>query len=283
MTTNSQTRTYSVRTTLVIGGTGKGGRRVAARLSERGVPVRIGSRSSHPAFDWQDDSTWAPALREIDAAYLSYHPDIGLPRAAEQIGSFAQLAVANGTHRLVLLSGRGSDAALGAERALCDSGADWTIVRSSWFAQNFDEGFLTDLVRSGRLAFPAGEVAEPFIDAGDVAEVAAAALTEDRHVGQVYEVTGPRLLTFTDVAAELSRAIGRPVRYQPISFDEFADGLTSAGVPADAAAGTVSVFREILDGRNAHLTDGVHRALGRPAADFADYARAAAATGVWRS
>lgn len=145
------------------------------------------------------------------------------------------------------------------------------------------EGFLTDLVRSGRLAFPAGEVAEPFIDAGDVAEVAAAALTEDRHVGQVYEVTGPRLLTFTDVAAELSRAIGRPVRYQPISFDEFADGLTSAGVPADAAAGTVSVFREILDGRNAHLTGGVHRALGRPAADFAEYARAAAATGVWRS
>lgn len=282
MTTNTHPPADVQRTTLVIGGTGQSGRRVAARLTERGWPVRIGSRSSHSTFDWQDESTWAPAVRGVDAAYLTYHPDIGLPNAAEQIGSFAELAIGHGARRLVLLSGRGSEAALRAERALCDSGADATIVRSSWYAQNFDEGFLTDLVRSGQLAFPAAEVAEPFIDAGDVADVAVAALTDDRHLGQVYEVTGPRLLTFADAAAELSRAVGRPVRYQPISFEEFADGLTSAGVPVDAAAGTVSVFREILDGRNARLTDGVQRALGRPAADFADYARAAAATGVWR-
>jgi uncharacterized protein YbjT (DUF2867 family) len=279
MTTNTQPDA-DTRTTLVVGGTGTSGRRVAARLTERGTPVRIGSRSSVPAFDWQDDSTWAPALRGVDAAYLTYHPDIGSPSAAEEIGSFAKLAVDHGARRLVLLSGRGSEAALRAERALRDSGADWTIVRSSWFAQNFDEGFLTDLLRSGQLAFPAAEVAEPFIDADDVADVAVAALTDDRHLGQVYEVTGPRLLTFPEAAAELSRAAGRPLRYQPISFDEYADGLTSAGVPVDAAAEIVSVFREILDGRNASLTDGVERALGRPATDFADYARAAAA---WRS
>jgi uncharacterized protein YbjT (DUF2867 family) len=211
---------------------------------------------------------------------VSYHPDIGDPSAAEHVGTFAGQAVAHGAGRLVLLSGRGSHNALAAERALRESGADWTIVRSSWFAQNFTEGFLTDLVRRGELAFPAGQVAEPFIDAEDVAEVAAAALIEDRHIGQVYEVSGPRLLTFGDAAAELSAAVGRPLRYRPITFDQFADALTEAGAPAEAVAGTVAVFQEILDGRNAHLADGVRRALGRPASDFTDYARAAARTAV---
>jgi uncharacterized protein YbjT (DUF2867 family) len=264
--------------TLVVGGTGQSGSRVAARLSERGVPVRIATRSSRPRFDWQDDSTWEPALDGVAAAFLSYHPDIGFPSAAEHIGSFARQAVAHGAGRLVLLSGRGSHNALAAERALRESGADWTIVRCSWFAQNFTEGFLTDLLRRGELAFPAGQVAEPFIDADDVAEVAVAALLEDRHIGQVYEVSGPRLLTFADAAAELSAAVGRPLRYRPITFDQFADALIQAEVPAEAVAGTVTVLQEILDGRNAHLADGVQRALGRQPADFADYARAVART-----
>jgi uncharacterized protein YbjT (DUF2867 family) len=263
---------------LVVGGTGQSGSRVAARLSDRGVPVRIATRSSRPRFDWQDDSTWEPALDGVAAAFLSYHPDIGFPSAAEHVGSFARQAVARGAGRLVLLSGRGSHNALAAERALRESGADWTIVRCSWFAQNFTEGFLTDLLGRGELAFPAGQVAEPFIDADDVAEVAVAALLEDRHIGQVYEVSGPRLLTFADAAAELSAAVGRPLRYRPIAFDQFADALIQAEVPAEAVAGTVAVLQEILDGRNAHLADGVQRALGRPPADFADYARAVART-----
>ena len=270
-------------TTLVIGGTGKSGRRVAARLAGRGVAVRTASRSSRPPFSWQDESTWAPALHGVGAAYLSYHPDIGLPQAAEQIGSFVELALAEGVGRLVLLSGRGSDAALRAERALQDSKAAWTVVRSSWFSQNFSEGFLTELVRGGRIAFPAGGVAEPFVDADDVADVVVAALTDDRHVHQVYELTGPSSLTFADVAAELTRAAGRPVRYEPISFEEFVDALSDSGVPAEAAAATASVFREILDGRNTGTTNGVQHALGRPAAGFTDYARAAAASGVWRA
>ncbi|WP_232666685.1 NAD(P)H-binding protein [Pseudonocardia sp. TRM90224] len=262
--------------TLVVGGTGTSGRRVAAQLTGRGVPVRIATRSSRPRFDWQDTSSWGPALNGVAAAFLSYHPDIGDPDAAEHIRSFAEEALARGTRRLVLLSGRGSQNALEAERALRESGAEWTIVRASWFAQNFDDGFLTDLLRHDELAFPAGQVAEPFIDADDVAAVAVAALTDERHIGQVYEVTGPRLLTFGDAAAELSAAVGRPLRYRPITFDQFADALVGDGVPTDAVAGTVAVFQEILDGRNAHVTDGVQRALGRPATDFADYARAVA-------
>lgn len=243
--------------------------------------MRNGSRSGRPPFDWHDESTWEPALRGVAAAYLTYHPDVGFPDAAEKIGAFANLALDHGARRLVLLSGRGSDGALHAEQALRESGTDWTIVRSSWFAQNFDEGFLTDLVRGGVLAFPAGEVSEPFIDADDVADVVLAALTEDSHVGQVYEVTGPRLLTFADVAEKISRATGRTLRYVPISFEAFAQGLIGAGMPGEIVAETVAVFRAILDGRNAYLTDGVTRALGRQPADFADYAGAAAATGVW--
>ncbi len=257
------------------------GRRVAQRLTGHGMVVRIGSRSAEPPFDWGNEATWAPALQGATSAYLTYHPDIGFPSAAEKVGAFVGLALHRGVRRLVLLSGRGSQGALRAEQALRESGADWTIVRSSWFAQNFDEGFMTDQIRSGVLAFPAAAVAEPFIDADDVADVAAAALTDDRHIGQVYELGGPRLLTFADVAEEISRAAGRTVRYAPISFEDFAHSLTDAGVPADFVAETVAVFQTILDGRNANTTDGVQRALGRPPRDFTAYARTAAATGVW--
>jgi uncharacterized protein YbjT (DUF2867 family) len=191
--------------------------------------------------------------------------------------------VQGGTRRLVLLSGRGSAPAREAERALADSGAEWTVVRSSWFAQNFDEGFLGDAVRSGVLEFPAGAVEEPFISADDIADIAVAALTGDRHAGQVYDVTGPRLLTFGDAAAEISQAAGIAVQYVPISFDEFAAALTASGVPQEAAAETVEVFRTVLDGRNAALTDDVTRALGRAPTDFADYARAAATAGAWQT
>jgi len=269
--------------TLVIGGTGTTGRRVAERLAALVAEVRIGSRGGGTRFDWADETTWRPALRGADAAYVTYHPDIGSPAAAGAVGAFARLAVEGGTRRLVLLSGRGSAPAREAERALADSGAEWTVVRSSWFAQNFGEGFLGDAVRSGVLAFPAGAVEEPFISADDIAEIAVAALTGDRHAGQVYDVTGPRLLTFGDAAAEISRAAGIALQYVPISFDEFAAELATSGVPEVAAAETVDVFRTVLDGRNAVLTDDVTRALGRPATDFADYARAAATAGAWQT
>jgi uncharacterized protein YbjT (DUF2867 family) len=279
----TQTPQRTLPATLVIGGTGTSGRRVAERLTELGAEVRIGSRGGGQRFDWADETTWRPALRGADAAYITYHPDIGSPAASGAVGAFARLAVDGGTRRLVLLSGRGSAPAREAERALADSGAEWTVVRSSWFAQNFDEGFLGDAVRSGVLEFPAGAVEEPFISADDIADIAVAALTGDRHAGQVYDVTGPRLLTFGDAAAEISQAAGIAVQYVPISFDEFAAALTASGVPREAAAETVEVFRTVLDGRNAALTDDVTLALGRAPTDFADYARAAATAGAWQT
>lgn len=267
-------------TTLVIGASGKTGRRVAERLRAAGRRVRAVSRSTDTRFDWQDDTTWAPALEGVDAVYVTYFPDLALPGAAETVDSFARLAVERGTRRLVLLSGRGEEGAQRAERYLQASGADWTIVRCAFFYQNFDESF-ADSIRRGVLAMPAGDTAEPFVDADDIADVVVAALSDDRHIGQLYELTGPRLLTLAQAAEELGAAIGREVRYVPVSAKEFGDELSAHGMPEQDATHLAELLTEVLDGRSAHLCDGVQRALGRAPRDFADYARDAAATGVW--
>jgi uncharacterized protein YbjT (DUF2867 family) len=267
--------------TLVVGGTGKTGRRVAERLQARGVPVRIGSRSSAPPFDWEDPATWEPALQGATSAYVSYFPDLAVPGAPDAIAAFSELALRTGTRRLVLLSGRGEEEAQRAERALQESGADWTIVRCSWFSQNFSESFFLEPVLAGEVALPAGNVPEPFVDVEDIADVAAAALTEDGHVGQLYELTGPRLLRFEDAVGEIAQATGRPIGYVPISIDEFTAGMEHEGMPDDLIALVAYLFTEVLDGRNAHLSDGVQRALGREPRDFADFARRTADAGVW--
>jgi uncharacterized protein YbjT (DUF2867 family) len=177
---------------LVLGATGKTGRRVVERLEERGLAVRAGSRSGDPRFDWDDASTWAPALDGVRAVYLAYYPDIAAPGAVEATRSFAERAVESGVRRLVLLSGRGEPEAERAEEAVRDTGADLTVLRSTWFMQNFSEDYMLDHVLSGELRLPAGDVPTPFVDIDDLADVAVAALTDDSHIGQVYELTGPR-------------------------------------------------------------------------------------------
>ncbi len=266
--------------TLVVGGTGKTGRRVAERLRARGLPVRIGSRSAEPPFDWDDPATWAPALEGAGSAYINY-PDRDLLGAAEAIGAVAELAVELGVRRLVLLSGRGEEEAQRSERALQATGADWTIVRCSWFSQNFSESYFAEPLAAGELALPAGEVPEPFVDADDVADVAVAALTEDGHVGELYELTGPRALTFAEAVEEIGRAAGRPLRFTEVSLDAYVAAMTEGGVPDDVVSLTRYLFGEVLDGRNVATADGVERALGREAIDFGDFARRAAAAGVW--
>jgi len=230
---------------------------------------------------WEDPATWAPALRGTRAAYISFFPDLAVPGAPATIAELARTALAAGTRRLVLLSGRGEEEAERAEQELIASGADWTIVRCSWFSQNFSEDHFHDHVMAGELALPVGDVPEPFVDADDIADVAVAALTDDRHVGELYELTGPRLLTFADAAAEIGKAAGRDVRVASVTHDEFASGLARHGVPADVISLLRYLFTVVLDGRNASLADGVQRALGRPPRDFRDYARAAAAAGAW--
>jgi uncharacterized protein YbjT (DUF2867 family) len=273
--------TNKTKPTLVISSTGKTGSRVAERLEARGLPVRPGSRSANPPFDWEDPDTWAAALDGAGAAYVSYYPDIAIPGAVEAVTAFAETALENDVRRLVLLSGRGEEEAQRAERAVRESGADWTIVRCSWFNQNFSEGFFAEGVAAGEVALPATSVPEPFVDVEDIADVAAKALSEDGHVGQVYELTGSRMLTFEEAVGEIAAATGREIRYLPVSIEEYAAAAREHGVPEEVIEFLRYLFGEVLDGRNASLTDGVQRALGRAPRDFSEYAREAAAAGVW--
>jgi len=267
--------------TLVIGGTGKTGRRVVERLTTHDVAIRAVSRSTQPRFDWEEPSTWERVLEGVDRAYITYAPDIALPGAVERVREFADLAVQKGVGRLVLLTGRGEEEAQRAEKVIQRPTVEWTVVRASWFCQNFSEGPFRDMVLNGEIALPAGEVREPFVDVDDIADVVAASLTEEGHSEEIYEVTGPRLLTFADAAVEIGRASGRPVRYRQISMEEFKEGLTQGGVPEEMIWLLEYLFTTVLDGRNAETADGVRRALGREPRDFAEWASAAAGAGAW--
>ncbi|MBE1549783.1 uncharacterized protein YbjT (DUF2867 family) [Mycobacterium sp. OAS707] len=267
-------------TILVIGSTGKTGKRVVDQLAQRGVAVRCGSRSADIPFDWDNPQTWASALAGVDKVYVTYYPDLAVPGSVDAIGALTELAKAAGVRRLVLLSGRNEAEAEKAERVVMASGLEWTIVRCAFFAQNFDEGAWLDEVRAGTVTLPVDQVQEPFVDADDIADVVVAALTDDRHVGQLYELTGPRLLSFGDAVAEIGAAAGRHINFASVPIEDYTAMLTEYGLPQDFIWLLNRLFTEVL-GSKAELADGVQRALGREPKDFADYAREAAATGVW--
>lgn len=272
---------FSNRLTVVLGGTGKTGRRVVERLADRGVPTRVASRAADPSFDWGDQGTWGAVLDGVTAAYVSYAPDLAIPGATGRIRAFVEKAVQHGVRRLVLLSGRGEEEAQRCERIVQNSGIEWTVVRASWFNQNFSEGEFLDMVLGGAITLPAGDVPEPFVDVDDIADVAVAALTEDGHAGQIYEVTGPRMLTFKEAVEEIGRASGREIQYIRITREDFAAGVAESGAPRDVVWLLDYLFSTVLDGRNAYVCDGVQRALGRKPADFAAYASRIADSGVW--
>lgn len=282
---NGRNEGQAVGTVLVTSGTGKTGRRVAERLTALGVPVRSGSRTGEVPFDWQDDSGWAAALRGVQAAYVAYYPDLAVPGAAEAMAVFGRTAAACGVRRVVLLSGRGEPRAAVAEEALREAAGtvEVTVVRSAFFAQNFSEGALLDGVLGGELEFPAGTTAEPFLDLDDLADVVVAALTGDGHAGAVYELTGPRSLTFAQAAEELGRATGRPVRYMPVTGPAYASRLEEFGVPGPEAGFLAELFATLLDGHNTTTTDEVKRVLGREPKDFTAFAREAAGDGAWHA
>ena len=268
--------------TLVLGGSGKTGRRIVQRLKSRGVPTRVGSRSSSPSFDWNNPEDWDAVLTGVTSVYISYSPDLAIPGATDSIQQFVDKAVEHGVTRLVLLSGRGEEEAQACERIVQAADVEWTVVRSSWFMQNFSEGEFLQLVLGGTIALPAADIPEPFIDVNDIADVATAALTEAGHAYEVYEVTGPRLLTFSELANEISAAANRDIRFAKIPAEAFAQGIAESGIPEDIAWLLNYLFDTVLDGRNAYVGDGVKRALGREPADFSAFARRIAARGTWQ-
>ena len=270
-------------TVLVLGATGKTGRRIVERLEAKGIPTRRGSRSAVPSFDWNNEANWDDVLADVEAVYINYAPDLAMPGATDSIQALVDRAKQHGVKHLVLLSGRGEEEAQACERIIQNSGIDWTIVRSSWFNQNFSEGAFVEMVQAGQITLPAVDTPEPFVDVDDIAEIAVVALTEPGHAGELYEVTGPRLLTLAEVASELSTATGRDIEFVPVPHDAFVAEVAASGAPQDVVWMLDYLFATVLDGRNAYLTDGVQRALGRPPKDFADFAREIAATGIWRA
>jgi uncharacterized protein YbjT (DUF2867 family) len=273
---------------LILGGAGKTGRRIATQLHARGVGFKLASRSSEPRFDWQDDSTWAATVRGTDTAYLAPPVD---PAGLDAAGRFIKQAAAAGLRRVVLLSGRGVgrpgreyavyDSGLALEEAVKDSGLDWTIVQPAWFMQNFSEEFLLDYVLAGQIRISAGDGAEAWIDTDDVGDVMTEALLDHRHVGQTYTLSGPRLLTLADVAAELASVTGRKIDYVALAPDEHVAEMIAMGVPRPDAEAVGDLFAVIRNHRSEYLSDGVQRVLGREPRDFIDWARTAATKGLW--
>ncbi|MEO1082138.1 MAG: NAD(P)H-binding protein [Pseudomonadota bacterium] len=269
--------------TLVLGATGKTGSRIVASLRERGLPVREGSRSATPAFDWNLEAGWDAVLAGVETMYINYSPDLAIPGATESIRNLVKAAERHGVKRAVILSGRGEAEAQACEAIVMNSAMESTVVRASWFNQNFSEGAFIEMVHAGVIALPESKVLEPWVDVDDIADVVVAALTGHGHDGEIYEVTGPRLLSLNDVAEELSSATGREIRYVPIGHKDFVEGVAASGAPEDVVWIMDYLFSTVLDGRNAHVCDGVQRALGRAPRDFGAYARDVAATGVWES
>lgn len=267
---------------LVLGATGKSGSRVAHMLRQAGAEVRDGSRHATPAFDWDDASTWGEALQGIGSVYVSFQPDLAVPGAVETVGAFLAAANSAGVRRAVLLSGRGEPEAVQAEELLKASGMEWTVLRASWFLQNFSESFFAEGLQDGVLIAPSGMSPEPFVDLDDVAEIAASALLEDDHVGRLYELTGPEALSFAQVADGLAMATGRPVVLHELPLGEYLGQARAAGVPEDVVWLLDYLFSNVLDGRNARPANGVLEALGRPPRALRDFADAAVKHGAWK-
>lgn len=266
---------------LIIGNTGKTGSRVQSILDDRGYQTRGASRSSEYIFDWNDATTWSQVMQGVATAYVTYQPDLAVPHAEETMRNFVAQAKVSGLKHIVLLSGRGEEGAERAERVLQGSGLSWGIVRASWFAQNFSEGFMLDGILSGQMVLPSSQTREPFIDVDDIADVAVAALTQERCRNQLFEVTGPRAITFAECVQAISEATGRAIEYVPIPIDDYIEALKHLGQPEDIQWLMRELFTVVFDGRNTQTKNGVLEALGRPATDFKEYVKKTVQTGIW--
>ncbi|MEW8505377.1 MAG: NmrA family transcriptional regulator [Candidatus Thiodiazotropha sp.] len=266
---------------LIIGKNGKTGSRVEQRLQDLGYTTRGVSRSTDPAFDWERPESWRNAMQGMHGAYVTYQPDLAVPAAQRAITDFVALSREVGLQHIVLLSGRGEAGAQRAEEIVINSGIDWNIVRASWFFQNFSEGFMLQGIEAGELALPAGDTPEPFVDADDIADVAVAALTRPGLRNRVFELSGPRAMTFSQCMDELSQALGRRVKYSRLAVDDFVADLEEQGLPEKMIWLMRELFTVVLDGRNSHPVNGVEEALGRPATDFSRYIRKALESGAW--
>lgn len=267
---------------LVIGGTGKTGRKVVAGLKQRNQNVRIGSRNESPSFEWEDPTSWPKALEGMDKVYIVFYPDLAVPGAVEAIKGLTEAAKEAGVKKAVLLSGKGEKEAECCEQVVANSGLDYTLVRASWFNQNFSESFFLDPILAGHIALPMPDAKIPFVDTGDIAEVVVEALINDAHNGKTYEITGPRAMTFEEAVTEIADATGRDLKYQAVTQEEYNAMMKAAGVPSDYIWLFDYLFREVLGNPNNQVvTSDVEKVLGRKATGFEGYVEETAKTDVW--
>jgi uncharacterized protein YbjT (DUF2867 family) len=267
--------------TLVLAGTGKTGSRVAAQLTKGGLGVRTAARNGADVrFDWDDPTTHSPALAAVDRIYL-VAPVMRMD-FAEQVSSFLDLAEATGVHHITYLSAFGIDRAP-AQLALRAVELDLigrrafthSILRPAWFMQNFSETFLKPV--DGVITVPTGDGAEAFVDAEDIAAVAAATLANpEAHAGAQYAPTGPEALTVSDAADVIADVIGRPATHNDIDRNAWIDGTVATGVPAEYGEMLRTLTETIASGHGSRPTNDVRSVTGRPPTSFADFARRAA-------
>lgn len=262
-------------TVLVIGGTGTTGRPLVELLRGRGTPVRVGSRHpngpDHVRFDWADPDSHRAALDGADRVYLV--PPVGVLDPMPLVGPFLERAAGR---RVVLLSSslEVPDAPglleLRDRVARTDGGA---VLRPSGFMQNFTgEHPVAVGVRGGEIVTATGSGRIGWIDAADIAAVAARLLTERHDVTGEHVLTGPDALSYADAARIVTEVTGRPVRHRCIGVDELARALTAA-LPADFAAALAAADALIRDGAEDRTTSAVADLTGRPPRDFRDFVR----------
>lgn len=267
---------------LVIGGTGKTGRKVVKKLATKNQKVRVGSRKAKPSFDWEDQKTWPLAMEGINKMYVTFQPDLAVPGALEAIEALTKQAAKSGVKKIVLLSGKGEREAELCEQVVIHSGLDYTIIRASWFNQNFSESFFLEPILAGHVALPKPEAKVPYVDTDDIADVAVEALLNEKHNGKIYELTGPRLLTFKEVVKEIAVATERNIQFTPITLSAYTKMLEEAGVPSGYVWLINYLFSEVLDAKgNDFISNDIEKILGRKPKDFSEYVKETARTGIW--
>lgn len=267
---------------LIIGGTGKTGRRVVEQLKNKGIEPRIGSRQASPGFDWDNKDTWVQTLQGIEKMYVTYYPDLAVPGAKEAILSLTHLAAEMGVKKVVLLSGKGETEAEACESIIMNSGMDYTIVRASWFNQNWSESFFLDPILSGEVALPMADVPIPFVDADDIAEVAATVLMDDAYNGKIIEVTGPELISFREIVDIISATSNRQLKFHDITLEQYVEGMKQMQVPNEVVWLIEYLFSHVLTNpKNQVVVHDIEHILGRKAKTFLAYAHETVKTGIW--
>lgn len=267
---------------LVIGGTGKTGRRVVEQLTKKGIDPRVGSRNASPSFDWGNKDTWVHVLEGMEKMYVTYYPDLAVPGAKAAIESLTYLAKELGVKKMVLLSGKGETEAESCEKIVMGSGMDYTIIRASWFNQNWSESFFLEPILTGEVALPMSDVLIPFVDADDIAKVAATVLLDENYNGEIIEATGPELITFKDMVNIISKTSNRNLNFHEITLGQYVDGMRQMQMPTDVVWLIEYLFSHVLTNpKNQLVTNDIESVLGRKATSFLAYASKTAKTGVW--